>query len=266
MLRFSALFVGFLVLAPVCATAQVALKDIVTIEVLDGGATARGTHQAALQLTLAEGWKTYWRAPGDSGIPPRFDWTGSRNLAQARIVWPRPRVYDEHGLRTIGYSDEVVLPIELSPKHEGAAMRLSGRMELGVCREVCVPAELRFSARLDTQAGRHPSIAAALADRPFSATEAGVTSAVCKVAPTDRGLRVTAHIALPPTGGTEYAVVEPGDARIWVSEAETTRQGDTLTVVSELQRDGAIALDRSALRITVLGRKMAVDIQGCSAG
>ena len=58
------------------------------MEILDGGMTARGTYMAALHLTLSDGWKTYWRAPGDAGIPPRLDWRGSRNLGDVAITWP----------------------------------------------------------------------------------------------------------------------------------------------------------------------------------
>ena len=73
---------------------------------------------------------------------------------------------------------------------------------------------------------------------------------------------------MPSAGGSEYVVIEPGPGDIWVSEAETRRSGNQLTAVSEMieVNGGTIALDRSAVRITVLGSAHAVDIQGCSGG
>ncbi|MFW8635733.1 protein-disulfide reductase DsbD domain-containing protein [Cribrihabitans pelagius] len=243
--------------------------DLVRIEVLDGGMTARGTYQSALKITLAEGWKTYWRAPGEAGIPPSFSWKGSQNVAAAAFTWPAPEVFLTAGVRTLGYHDALVLPVEITPAHPGAPVRLRGRMELGVCKDVCVPAELAFDHTLDPGAGRNPAIAAALASRPFSAREAGVRDAACAVRPSRYGLSVTARIAMPPAGGEEVAVIEPGTPHFHAGSTSSRREGGTLVAETEfLPADGAAAaaLDRSRLRITVLGRDRSVDIRGCSAG
>ena len=67
--------------------------------------TEAGTWMTALRLELSPGWKTYWRSPGDSGVPPRFDWAGMTNLDHAGARWPRPEVIDSGGERTLGYHD-----------------------------------------------------------------------------------------------------------------------------------------------------------------
>lgn len=261
------------VLAALCAfvagsAAAGGFETPVRIEVLDGGRTARGTHLAALHLTLSDGWKTYWRAPGDAGIPPVFDWRGSRNVGAVTITWPAPEVFEQNGMRSIGYSHELVLPVEITPARPGEPVRLSGAMELGVCKDVCLPSTLVFERHLDDAAGRNPTIAAALAQRPRSAGEAGVRSVTCRLTPTAEGLRIEARIAMPSAGGPEVVVVEPGNPRLWASEASAGRDGDTLIASSEVisPDGGAFALERSQVRITVLGRNRAVDIQGCRPG
>ncbi len=70
---------------------------------------------AAFEITLEEGWKTYWRSPGDAGIPPRFDWENSHNLDGVALHWPRPAVFESFGTQTIGYSEKLILPVELTP-------------------------------------------------------------------------------------------------------------------------------------------------------
>lgn len=90
--------------------------DIVEIEVLDGGMTPRGTYMGALRVKLQPGWKTYWRAPGDAGIPPSFSWRGARNVGALSITWPAPEVFLTSGYRTIGYHDQLVLPVEITPR------------------------------------------------------------------------------------------------------------------------------------------------------
>ncbi|WP_146346520.1 protein-disulfide reductase DsbD domain-containing protein [Phaeobacter marinintestinus] len=244
------------------------LDGLVQVEVLDGGMTRDGTYMTALRLTLSQGWKTYWRAPGDAGIPPSFNWRGSRNVGAVAITWPEPEVFLTNGLRTIGYSNELVLPVEVTPSKDGTPVRLKGRMDIGLCSDVCIPGSVDFDHRLDAGAGRNPAIVAAMAQRPYTASEAGVKSTTCTLSPTPDGMRVEARITMPSAGGTEIAVIEPGDPRLWAAESATHRAGNVLVTSTELIRDtgGSFAIDRSQIRITVLGKSHSVDIRGCSAG
>lgn len=244
------------------------ISDIVQLDVLDGGRSDDGTYLSAIRLNLKDGWKTYWRAPGDAGIPPEFDWRQSGNVGSVAITWPAPSVFDQNGLNSIGYANQLVLPIRITPRDPAEPVRLRGEVDLGVCKDVCIPASLDFDHMLDAGAARNPAIAAALAQRPFSAREAGVTGAACHLTPTEDGMQVRVHIDMPTAGGTELAVIEPGNPALWTSQAETMRQGNRLIATSEvINADGGpIALDRSAVRITVLGANHAVDILGCSAG
>ncbi|EEE37276.1 hypothetical protein RKLH11_1112 [Rhodobacteraceae bacterium KLH11] len=244
------------------------VDQLVQLDVLDGGKSTNGTYQGALRLTLADGWKTYWRAPGDAGIPPQFNWSGSSNVGDVAITWPAPLVFDQNGLQSIGYQDQLVLPVEITPRNPAKPVRLRGEMDLGVCKDVCVPGRLDFDHTLDANAGRNPTIAAALAQRPFSEREAGVAGATCHLKPTADGMQIEAHITMPSAGGDEVAVIEPGNPTLWASQSDTDRRGDTLVARSEVisASGGPFALDRSEVRITVLGANHAVDILGCSAG
>ena len=268
MIRPVLLSLGLCAAAVFPAHAQSGLDKIVRMEVLDGGPTARGTYMAALQLTLSDGWKTYWRAPGDAGIPPEFDWRGSHNLAGMSMTWPSPEVFDQNGMTSVGYTHQLVLPVEITPVRAGDPVHLRGEMLFGICKDVCIPGELSFDHQLDPEADRNPTIAAALAQRPYSPSEAGVRGATCRISPTQGGLRIEAQITMPPAGGREFTVIEPGNPLVWASEATTTRRGDQLIAVSELVHvdKGSYALDRSDIRITVLGRNHSVDIRGCDPG
>lgn len=244
-------------------------SDVVSVRVLPGWRTASGAHMAALELRLRPGWKTYWRAPGDVGIPPQFDWRRSRNLSGVEVLWPTPHVSEAGGVRTIGYSDLLVLPIRLSPKRAGRDIALKGTIELGVCKDICVPVTLRLSERLPGGGGKpDPRIAAAMASRPYSAAEAGVSRVACRVSPVEGGLGLRAEIDMPGIGGKEMAVIEVDDPRIWVSQAKTARNGNRLIAETRLYHSEgrSFALNRDGIRITVLGRSQAVDIQGCPAG
>lgn len=241
---------------------------VVELEVLSGWRTADGTHMAGLQIQLAPGWKTYWRSPGDGGIPPRFAWSGSENLAAAAFHWPVPEVFHQNDMRSIGYSDSVVIPVELTIPNSGQDARMRGQIQIGVCEEICVPVLLNFDAVLPAGGTREPSIVAALLDRPQTEREAGVGAVTCTLDPIEDGMRITTRVAMAPMSASEDVVIEAGDQQVWVSEPQTWREGNALYARSDMihVNGGGFALNRSQVRITVLAGGQSVDIQGCDAG
>lgn len=244
------------------------ITDVLDGTIRPGWRTDAGSRMVALHLRLAPGWKTYWRAPGEAGIPPVFDWTGSDNVRAVQFHWPQPTVFQLNGLSTIGYHGELVLPIEITPRDADAPIRLRATVDLGVCRDICIPAALTLSADLDLLGAPDATIRAALADRPATASEAGLRAIRCTVDPLADGLRLTAELVLPALGGDETTVFETPDPSVWVSGARTERQGDRLVAVADMVGPTAapFALNRSAVRITVLGDRGAVELVGCPGG
>ena len=242
------------------------VDEIVQASILPGTVDAGGTRLAAVRLTLLPGWKTYWRAPGDAGIPPVFDWSGSGNLAKAVPIWPRPEVFELNGMTSIGYHDELVLPMALTPVRAGVALDLRLKMQIGVCKDICVPAVLNLRATLAGDTA-DPAIVRAIAAQPVPGSKAGLARIACTVTPIADGLSVRAEITLPPQGGAELVVFETADPTVWVSPAPTLRSGATLTATAELvpPAGAPFALDRSTVTLTVLGDDGAVEIHGCPA-
>ncbi len=250
--------------------------EVAQVELLPGWRAENGRHIAGLRITLAPGWKTYWRAPGDAGIPPRFDWSGSRNLTAVTFHWPTPQVIRQNGMTTIGYSKEVILPLELTAAGPGP-IALRGELELGVCESVCMPMSVRLSADLGPDAAPDPRIMAALARQPVPGARAGVRAVHCAVEEIADGLRVTARVDMPPLASDvagaagqqagEVAVFELPDRAIWISEAAVRREGATLVATAEMVPPAArpFPLDPGDLRITIFGSPgQAVDINGCT--
>ena len=258
------LLLALLTATPALATEQ---AEVVSAKILPGWQQGNGHHMAAISLSLAPEWKTYWRSPGDAGIPPMFDWAGSQNVKSVQVLWPSPVVFHTNDMQTIGYHDGVVLPIEVVPIDPAKPTKLQARIDLGVCKDICMPAEFDLSASLGDQTAPDPQIKAALQDLPKSAEMAGLGKIACQVEPIKDGLRVTAQMALGLQGPEETVVLEAGDPKIWVSEAQTKRQGNALTAAADFVASGgaAFALDRSGMTITVLHKGGAVEIKGCPA-
>ncbi|SHL41707.1 Thiol-disulfide interchange protein, contains DsbC and DsbD domains [Roseovarius marisflavi] len=245
------------------------LDDMVTVSVLPGWTMADGSHVAALKFVLKDGWKTYWRAPGEAGIPPHFNWSGSRNVAGVTVEWPTPVQTVTNGMRTIGYRHSLVLPIRLTPAKAGQPIHLAAELEIGVCSDICVPVTLSIAQDLPRGVTRpDPQIAAALASRPYTAKEARVGRVVCRVTPVKGGLHVVAEVDMEQMGKSELAVLETDNPDLWVAQAVTSRNGNRLRAETEIfHAEGhSFALNRSGLRITILSSGDAVDIRGCPAG
>ena len=241
--------------------------DNLDAALFSGWQTGKGNQMAGLHLSLSPGWKTYWRSPGQAGIPPLFNWSGSENVKSVRVHWPRPVVFHTNGLQSIGYHDTVTLPLEITALDPARPMVLRAHVELGICRDICLPATIELSSDFTATDSGTPDIKAALAARPVSATKAGLTSITCSILPIADGLQITAIVDLPRQGSTETVAFETGQPDIWIAEAITTRSGGTLTSVTDMVAPAGtpFALDRSQIRLTVISDTKAVEIHGCPA-
>jgi DsbC/DsbD-like thiol-disulfide interchange protein len=250
--------------APALATTQ---EDVLSAKLRPGWVMENGVQMAAVELQLAPGWKTYWRSPGDAGIPPTFDWSASENVKSVHIHWPAPEVFEANGMQTIGYHERLVLPLEVTPTDPSRPMRLSVEMSLGVCDEICMPAFVDLTADLTAPGQPDDAIRAALNSVAATAGAAGVSQVSCRVDPIDDGLRLTARVRLPDPGHPEVVAFETRDRTIWIAEAITQREGGELVSMTELvPPDGApFALDRSGITLTILAAGEAVEVKGCPA-
>lgn len=91
---------------------------------------------------LDPGWKTYWRSPGDSGVPPRFDFSKSDNVEAVNILWPAPKKFaDGNGGFSLGYHDQIVVPLRIVTKNADQPVTLRAHVDYAVCEKLCVPVE-----------------------------------------------------------------------------------------------------------------------------
>jgi DsbC/DsbD-like thiol-disulfide interchange protein len=105
---------------------------------------------------LQPGWKTYWRTPGDSGVPPRFDFSKSENIEAVTVLWPAPAKFDDGaGGHSMGYHDGIVLPLRIVAKKADKPVTLRADISYAVCEKLCIPveanAELPFTSVASTE-------------------------------------------------------------------------------------------------------------------
>jgi DsbC/DsbD-like thiol-disulfide interchange protein len=109
-----------------------------------------------IAFDLQPGWKTYWRTPGDSGVPPRFDFSKSENVEAVTVLWPAPTKFDDGaGGHSMGYQKQIVLPLRIVAKNPDKPVTLHADINYAVCEKLCIPveasAELTFTSVASTE-------------------------------------------------------------------------------------------------------------------
>lgn len=165
---------------------------------IDGGRGAQG-RLAGVEIALDPGFKTYWREPGESGLPPVLDWSSSENLAQARVAWPAPHRAEDGGGVAYGYAGGTLLPVIVAAADPGKPVLLRLALEYGICKDICIPAKGELS--LD------------LAPMPDGATTAALATALARVpravalGEVAEGLAITGLALRPGEGGHPVVAV-----------------------------------------------------------
>lgn len=137
--------------------------------------------RAGLEIKLQPGWKTYWRYPGDSGVPPRFDFKNSENVEDVTVLWPAPVRFPDGGGSSIGYIDHTIFPLRIALKNPGKPAVLRVTLDYAVCEKLCVPIEARLELPLVAAASLHeaaltasearvPHASSLAADAPLAVT------------------------------------------------------------------------------------------------
>ncbi len=132
------------------------------------GPSADRVLRAGVEIKLRPGWKTYWRYPGDSGVPPSFDFAASDNVKAVTVQFPAPiRFPDGGGGQSIGYKDGVILPLRIVPQDPGRPVMLRLKLAYAACEKLCVPAKAKLELPVSGAAtAQDPALAAAEARVP----------------------------------------------------------------------------------------------------
>jgi len=121
-----------------------------TLRLLNAGKQSDVWH-SGIYITMQEGWKTYWRVPGDGGVPPSFDWSGSENVETTEVMMPLPRRFIDENGEGIGYKSEVIFPVDVKPRDPSKPARLSLKIFYAVCNDICVPVQAEVKVDIDAK-------------------------------------------------------------------------------------------------------------------
>jgi DsbC/DsbD-like thiol-disulfide interchange protein len=118
------------------------------VRLIAGGRTADGGYRIGVEIRLTGSFKTYWRVPGDAGVPPVFDWSASENAGSVALRWPAPERFVDAGVTTIGYKEQVVFPVVVRAADAGKPVVIALALDYAVCDRICIPAKAAVRLKL----------------------------------------------------------------------------------------------------------------------
>jgi DsbC/DsbD-like thiol-disulfide interchange protein len=221
---------------------------------------------AGVEIVMDDGWKTYWRTPGDAGVPPQLDWSGSENAGDIKVSYPAPMRMAEAGGQVIGYKHGVLFPIEVRPQDASKPVVLKLALEFGVCREICVPATANLELSLPP-AGKGPgsdAIAAAIAKVPRPAASrrpADPELRQVKVDDGEGGVRLTIAAAFRGAKEADVLVEAPEGLYVPLPRLLGRDAGGVVRFASDLSGDLAHDLKGKTLTLTLVSETGATEAQ-----
>lgn len=195
MLRVLAFIAVTFVAAPAFAAATdwQEIAPGVKARLISSNTLADGVALAGLELDMPASTNTYWRIPGETGIPTEFDFSASSGVAEPVVHWPYPEIDHSRGYMDYAYYGPVVLPFEFEAGEGGTVLDVA--VTLGVCSDICVPATAKLTLPLDFAAPDTPQsirLDQAMAEtpilwdqpgKPFGSVEAGFDGSLHLLSP-----------------------------------------------------------------------------------
>jgi DsbC/DsbD-like thiol-disulfide interchange protein len=175
------------------------------------GSRSGGVLLGGIAIQLQDGWKTYWRTPGDSGVPPRFDFSKSDNVEAVTVLWPAPMKFDDGaGGFSLGYKKQVVLPLRIVAKNNDKPVTLRAQISYAVCEKLCIPveasSELTFSSVASTEDG---NLSAALDSVPKPANVGDPTPVTIRDVRREGDKNVLVEVSAPESKDVHLFVEGP---------------------------------------------------------
>ncbi|MBI1263448.1 MAG: thiol:disulfide interchange protein [Alphaproteobacteria bacterium] len=218
------------------------------------------TFHIALHQDIAPGWHTYWRNPGDSGLPTELDLTLPEGWSVGEMVWPSPKAYPLGPLTNYGYSGAVTLPVPVTAPADAApgTIEIPAYASWLVCEDICVPEDARLTLTIEVGPSRPDRAGAALinaafdaAPQPAGALQAGLVRGPDSLiltlagAPLDDGADAVSNLAFFPFNASvidhaapQRVALDAGEARVDLRPGRLTREA-----VNEIY-GGVITFDR----------------------
>lgn len=165
-----------------------------------------GIVTALVQIEPKQGWKTYWRNPGDAGMAPELDFSGSSNLEVKSVSYPVPEIARDEAGRFIGYHGPVSLIVEFVKPDDRAPAEIELKALVGICDKICLPFIAEFSLALDPAMPEGEEFSALMMAQAQLPEKPRADFAVRSLMKSADGKSLVAEVLVPNGAGVDAAV------------------------------------------------------------
>ena len=212
---------------------------------------------AGLKIELEEGWKAYWRSPGEVGLPPEIDWEGSTNLESVDMLWPAPTRFRAFGIENFGYGKKVTFPLQLQLMDSDRSAELKAIVNLLICSNVCVPERFELTLPVPLGSGVDARAATEIATWAARVPVVGTESAIAiSGAALKQGQSLVIHMTRP-SGWNNPDIFPESDAGSAFGAPDIRLTNDRTGLWASIPIL-ALSEEQSSLRITVVDDDVAV--------
>ncbi|MDE2759690.1 MAG: protein-disulfide reductase DsbD family protein [Paracoccaceae bacterium] len=248
-------------------------EEIYTLEILHGWREEKNgieIHNVGIDIKLVEGWKTYWRKTGNTGIPLSIEWLNKNNFQDYEIHWPNPSIVDMAGEQSIGYTDRVVFPLQIKPEQPGIPISGVGTIFMGVCKDVCIPVFEEISIDLLPSGEMHwPALHNSLMSKPTVLASTNHQDEIdCKINYKTNPPVISTSIStslLNPDKPFLAIYESTADPVFFYKPREILENREFSVIYTDFEflEDTSQKLDNSKILLTILTDNQTYEIQGC---
>lgn len=223
---------------------------------VSSGPLVNGVYRAGVEISLNGEALTYWRNPGDAGVPPEFDFSGSTNLASAQVAYPAPERHDEDGSEVFGWRRSVIFPLDVTPGDPARPVIVKLALRYAACDKICIPSDGRMELTLAPKAGvslHGERIAKWTAQVPRPAAKTGALLEMESVKGSPKP-QWRVRISPPETGSDVFAEGADG----WFFDTRPIADGAFKLVLAERPSGSA---DMTTVRLTVRRPSGAIEFE-----
>lgn len=190
---------------------------------------ASGNIRAGLQIEPKPGWITYWREPGNSGIPPHVSFT-TEGISLDRMSYPTPKHIVDEKVDEVAYDAPVTFPLQLTAK-DPAVRELKANAFIGICKDICIPFQAELSLTFGPPAQSRPAEEAILRDADAALPEAASSEfKIDEHTLSDDMKELSLSITLPESGESAPEVIVAGPSgHVFTKQTATHRDGENFT-------------------------------------
>ena len=220
-----------------------------------------------LKINLKEGWKTYWRHSGTTGLPTVINIEKIPDMEDFEILWPKPEVQESDGNISLIYKNELVIPILINLNNKNLPYLFRLNADFGVCKNICIPVKkyLTFEIKNSKISSRKDALENALNKLPKSSSDSNLGNLSCSLNTDVERSFLKFSAKLSDSFFESWSILEYGTDMIALLKTKKHISDQKLFFETAIDRsqNKRLFIDKSKFKLTIISKDKSLLFLGC---